>query len=122
GALDAPTATSEIQIRPQNNAPVLDNARVFTLTPITRNQTNTPGTEITDLLASAAPPKRITDPDPGAVTGIAITGADNTNGTWQFSIDSGANWTNLGSPTVTQSLLLFEDLGSRVRFVPNAGF
>ena len=39
------------------------------------------------------------DPDPGALSGIAVTAVDNSHGKWQFSTDSGAHWTDFGAPT-----------------------
>ncbi|MFX7804551.1 hypothetical protein ABTK17_20055, partial [Acinetobacter baumannii] len=59
----------------------------------------------------------ISDPDDGALKGVAITGYTSQNGHWEYSIDSGSSW----SPFTTYSsgsglLLASNDL---VRFVPN---
>src|SRR5207249_521222 len=71
------------------------------------------------IIASAAPPNRITDVDVGAVSGIAINNVDNTNGSWQYSTDNGSTWNPIGSPTDTTARLLASDNSTRVRFVPN---
>ena len=47
---------------------------------------------------------------------------DNTNGTWQFSIDDGANWTSFGTPDSLNARLLASNTTTRVRFVSNANF
>jgi len=39
-------------------------------------------------------------------TGIAITSADNTHGTWQYSLDGGTTWTDFGAVSETSSLIL----------------
>ncbi|HKB02719.1 MAG TPA: Ig-like domain-containing protein, partial [Gemmataceae bacterium] len=64
---------------------------------------------------------RITDPDAGAVEGIAVT-ATAGNGTWQFSTDDGASWADLGAVTPTAARLLAADAQTRIRFVPGADF
>ncbi len=54
----------------------------------------------------------------GALSGIAVVGCDNTNGSWEFSIDGGSTWTALGSPTTNAARLLAANAVTRVRFVP----
>ncbi|NJL89086.1 MAG: DUF4347 domain-containing protein [Coleofasciculaceae cyanobacterium SM2_1_6] len=97
------------------------------LSDIPQNAFNNNGNLVEELAAAninvgAAPGK-----------GIAITAVDNTNGTWQYSTDNGANWRSIQAafsfPTnLTQggnevpALLLAADSKNRVRFVPNAGF
>ncbi len=51
---------------------------------------------------------------------IAVTGADETNGTWQYSIDNGNNWTNFASPSPSAARLLSSI--DQVRFVPNPNY
>ena len=106
-----------------NNAPVLDNTGNMSLTSINEdvpNASNT-GTLVGDIILSAGG-DRITDADPGAVEGIAVTAVDNTNGTWEFSINNGTNWTAFGSPNATTARLLAANATTRVRFVPAANF
>ncbi|MBA3936246.1 MAG: choice-of-anchor L domain-containing protein [Planctomycetes bacterium] len=64
--------------------------------------------------------------------GAAITGADNTHGTWQFTLDNslgGASpWTDMGALSASQALLLhfaastYNTTTTAIRFVPAAGF
>ncbi|GAB4146537.1 MAG: hypothetical protein Fur0046_24520 [Cyanobacteria bacterium J069] len=85
-----------------NLAPVLDNSGTVTLGAIASDipiATNL-GVSLSALVGSL-----ITDPN-GDPTGIAITGADNTNGTWQYSLDGGTTWTNFGTVSESSSLIL----------------
>jgi subtilisin-like proprotein convertase family protein len=102
-----------------------------------------PGTAIASFITSL-PPTGITDPDntatPGwnqfglvAPEGIAVTGIDNTNGDWQYSLDGGTTWIDFSSsrgsfvsfPTSARLLQGSDEHGNptpdRIRFVPNAG-
>ncbi|MFS8086456.1 MAG: beta strand repeat-containing protein, partial [Acidobacteriota bacterium] len=112
-----------ITVTSQNDAPVLDNSGNMTLTAINEDVPNAsnPGNLVSDVILSAGG-DRITDLDSGAVEGIAVIAVDNTNGTWQFSIDNGLNWTAFGAPNATTARLLASDALTRVRFVPNANF
>jgi hypothetical protein len=107
----------------QNDAPVLDNTGNMSLNAINEdvpNASNT-GTLISDIIASAGG-DRVTDVDASAVEGIAVTLVDNTNGTWEYSIDNGTNWTAFSGLAVTTARLLAADALTRIRFVPNADF
>jgi VCBS repeat-containing protein len=112
-----------ITVNAVNDAPVLDNTGNMTLTAINEDVANAsnPGTLVSDIILSAGG-DRITDVDSGAVEGIAVTAANNTNGTWQFSIDNGTNWTAFGSPDALNSRLLAANALTRVRFIPNLNF
>src|SRR5204863_2095722 len=72
-------------------------------------------TRVSTLLAGHA-----TDPDTGAVTGIAVAKVVNTKGNWQWSAKGGANWDNFVSPSSAAARLLIADANTYVRFVPNA--
>jgi hypothetical protein len=105
--------TQTIVINDLNVAPVLSGAN--DLTSIAEDAFTNSGTLVSDLIAGW-----VADGDPGAVTGIAVVGVDNTNGTWEFSLDGGATWTAFGAPDVTAARLLAADANTFVRFVPNA--
>jgi hypothetical protein len=64
----------------------------------------------------------VTDADTGAVTGMAITAADTTNGTWFFSTNNGSTWTALGAVSNTSARLLAADANTRVYFQPSANY
>ena len=112
-----------ITVNAVNDAPVLDNTGDMSLTAINEDVPNAgnSGTLVSDVIASAGG-DRITDADPGAIEGIAVIAADNTNGAWQFSIGGGANWTAFGTPDPLNARLLASDANTRVRFIPNPDF
>ncbi len=100
-----------------NHAPILDNSGTMTLNGLNEDQTGNTGQTVASIIASAGG-DRITDPDTGALEGIAITATSNGNGTWQFSTNNGSSWSAVGAVSNTSSLLLRDiDL---LRFVPNA--
>lgn len=119
---DGPIATSTITINPINSAPVLDNTATLTLDPIAEDATQPAGTIITQVLAAAGNP--ITDADSGALEGIAVTGADSSNGAWQYSITNPpageASWLPMGVVSDTAAVLLSDT--SWLRFVPKTNY
>ena len=104
--------TRTIVINSLNAAPVLNGAN--DLTPISEDAFNNGGTLVADLISTW-----VTDADSGALEGIAVIGVDNTNGSWEFSIDGGTSWTAVGSPSTNEALLLAADAQTYVRFVPD---
>ncbi|KJV05961.1 hypothetical protein [Methylocucumis oryzae] len=73
-------------------------------------------TTIADLLFnSIAVESNVLDVDDGAVEGVAITGLNSGNGTWQYNTGSG--WVAIGTVSNTSALLL-RDTDS-IRFVPD---
>jgi hypothetical protein len=98
-----------------NAAPVLSGAS--DLGTILEDSAANPGTLVSALLAG-----HVSDADSGALTGIAVTGVDNTNGAWQYSTDGGSTWTAFASPTAATARLLAADGNTYVRFMPNANF
>ena len=112
------TDNLNIEVLPGNNAPVLDPVLVQPLAPIDKDPVTNPGTLVSALIPGAA----VTDPDAGALEGIAVTSANNSNGSWEYTIDGGTNWLAFGSPSATNARLLKADGLTKVRFVPNAGY
>jgi Bacterial Ig domain len=57
-------------------------------------------------------------------SGIALTGVDATNGTWQWTTDAGADWNNIDVISPSAAVLLEADaLGQqRIRFLPKPNF
>ncbi|MDH5536600.1 MAG: DUF4347 domain-containing protein, partial [Betaproteobacteria bacterium] len=98
-----------------NGAPLLAGAN--NLGAINEDPLANPGTLVSALIAG-----QVSDVDAGALSGIAVTAVDNTNGAWQFSTDGGGTWTAFGSPTAASARLLAADANTSVRFVPNANF
>ncbi|MCA9179762.1 MAG: hypothetical protein KDB14_35140, partial [Planctomycetales bacterium] len=62
----------------------------------------------------------ISDPD-GPGTGLAVVGANNSNGDWQYTIDNGTNWLSFGAVASNNAVLLASDAANtRIRFIPSA--
>ncbi len=119
-------ATATITVTPINDAPVLDNTGVMTLTDVIQDSTNPPGNSVAAIISSASG-DRITDADSGALEGIAIIGIDDTNGTWEYSTDSGVNWRSFVASGVANALLddrsaVLIDSAAHIRFIPNPGY
>ncbi|HMO93104.1 MAG TPA: DUF4347 domain-containing protein, partial [Pirellulaceae bacterium] len=116
GALTA-TGNVIVTITAINDAPILDNSGDLTLNTIDEDEVNNSGQTVASILASDGGTP-ITDPDgPSSLQGIAITATNNGNGTWQYSVNGGAAWLNIGTVSNTSALLLRDtDL---VRFIPN---
>jgi hypothetical protein len=131
--------TIPIRVRPANDAPLLNpdsdpgqpGNQPWSLGSIledagTSNATN-PGISIRQFIANN--PGMITDVDDGNPPGyldprgIAITAFDNSNGTWQYTLNGGMTWSaiNLGTGV---ALVLAADAAdqTRIRFVPNANW
>lgn len=117
--------TGSITITPVNDAPILNAAGTPSLTSIARNiadGTNS-GTLISQIITNLTNTGgSISDIDAGAVRGIAVTSVDQTNGTWQFTTDNGANWVNFGTPSASAARLLASVAGTKIRFKPNANY
>jgi 6-phosphogluconolactonase (cycloisomerase 2 family) len=104
-----------------NSAPVLDPGGVPILDPVAPDDTESPGTLVSAIIARLGG-AGIADPDLRDPKGLAITGVDNTHGHWQFTTNAGLDWSDVGTPSNGQALLLAPDAGTRLRFVPDAGF
>ncbi len=108
GATDTQILT--INITNVSEAPVLT-AAAPSLDSITEDETSNGGKRVKDLLAL-----NVTDADFGPTAadaaddvGIAITGMDSGNGTWEYSTDGGLNWAPFG--TEIEILLEEDDFG-----------
>ncbi len=97
-----------------NNAPALTPA-LPKLTAIPEDPTTNNGDLISTIVGTS-----IVDYDTGALKGIAVTGVDNTNGTWDYSIDNGLTWTGFGTPSRAAARLLADN--ARIRFRPNPNY
>jgi len=107
-----------------NSAPVLIPSHAAYLDSIPKNISNgaNHGTLVSDLIVRIGS-GGVTDPNPGALTGIAVNGLVGTlNGTWQYSVDGGTSWSSIGTTGNSNARLLASNANTRVRFVPNAGF
>jgi hypothetical protein len=113
-----------LTVSPVNDAPVLDNSGNMVLSLITKDDTTNPGISVASMIASAGG-DRVSDVDIGALEGIAITGTSDfstagtgfSQGAWEYSIDSGANWNLIDVVSDSSALLLRPS--DWVRYRPN---
>jgi hypothetical protein len=113
------TDTATLSVVAVNDAPVLNTSTTLAFAAIAED-TQGSGTLVSAFLASSSVPL-ITDVDGESLEGIAILAADNSFGTWQYSLD-GNLWYNVGSVSSTAARLLAADATTRIRFVPAANF
>ncbi len=101
-----------IDVVDTNDAPAIPTDPTIAFTPITTDQTNNSGDLVTKLVGTA-----ITDEDADAIEGIAIREKLSSTGTWQFLINGGSSWSDIGTVALKSALVLRpEDM---VRFIPN---
>ncbi len=128
---DGVTAGSDIDnisinVNSVNDAPTLDNTGTMTFNPITED-ISTPansGNTVAEIIASAG--DMITDPDSGAVEGIAVTGVDNSSGTWYFTTDELSWWSfefrGVSTSGASDANAVLLDSTAKIRFVPYADY
>jgi len=113
------TATAHLVFTGVNDAPVMNTAvGPLSLTAVNEDDAAPTGHAIAVVIASGSG-ALISDVDSGSVAGIAVTGVDNTQGTWQYSSDN-VTWTNFTTVSNTSATLLSATSG--VRFTPAANF
>jgi len=86
-AFSSATGSVIIAVTSVNDAPSLNGSAAFT--PIDEDATNSNG----DLVSNFASVS--TDVDTGALKGLAITSVDNSNGTWEYTLN-GTTWFAIG--------------------------
>ncbi|MCC6321903.1 MAG: DUF4394 domain-containing protein [Phycisphaerales bacterium] len=101
-------------------APTLNTGLAVTYGTINEDSGATEGVTISALIGGAAG-DLISDPNPAALEGLAITGSESSAGIWQYKL-GGGSWQDVGVVSVESSLLLPADGVARVRFVPAANF
>ena len=69
------------------------------------------GTTIANIVHNDA----ITDVDGASVKAIAVTWVENTDGVWQYSLNSGVNWTNVGPVSSTSGIIIRADQPIKVQ-------
>ena len=127
-AFSTATETAAISVTAVNDAPTLNAAQSPALTAQIEDSgapSGAVGTLVSTLVDFASPAGQVdnvTDPDSGALLGIAITAADTTNGVWFYSTDGGSNWNALGAVSDASARLLTADANTRVYFQPNANY
>lgn len=109
------TKSLTITIINKQDAPVLSSGSEMAMNPINRNTADHAGESVTALISRAGSGV-YNDPDPGAMEGIAVVGANNSHGTWEYSLDSGSTWLPFNNVSPTDAVIL--DGNARIRFVP----
>ena len=113
---------------PANTAPTLDASKSPVLTAELEDlgaPAGAVGTLVSSLVDFAVPAGQVdnvTDPNLGALLGIAVTAANTTNGTWFYSTNNGTTWNALGAVANNNALLLAADASTRLYFQPNANW
>lgn len=115
------SATSFSRLMPvlSNSAPLLDPDAGMKFTETIEDDADPAGDTVRELLNRAIP-YPVQDADADALRGFAVIDAENQDGAWQFSIDSGKSWLAVGSVSDSAALLLNAD--ARLRFVPSPDF
>jgi hypothetical protein len=115
GLENGPTSYSTIRLLATNNAPQLTQSAPMTLDPIEEDDEDPPGNTVNEIIDTAGL-DLILDDD-GALSGLAIVGAFNDDGQWQFSVDAGNAWWPLGVVTDESATLLNRE--AKLRFLPD---
>ncbi|MGH8131489.1 MAG: beta strand repeat-containing protein, partial [Steroidobacteraceae bacterium] len=120
--------TVTITITGTNDAPALNAAATPVLAAVAEDAGAPVGAvgTLVSALVNLNPPAggldNVTDADNGALTGMAITDTNESNGTWWFSTDNGGSWTQVGAVSNTSALLLAADANTRVYFQGDSNF
>ncbi len=113
-----------------NNAPILNTGVAPFINKLLVSQTDNSGLSIDELLRDSAGNYIVADSDDWGNSrvprGIAITGQNATNGTWQYRVGNGT-WTSFGAVSATNALLLSNSglvnsdpsVSAQIRFVPS---
>ena len=102
-----------------NQAPTLTGTN-SNLPAIFENPVSNPG-QLVSAVLSGLGGSSVSD-TVGSRQGIAVTAADSSNGTWQFSLNGGTSWQGFPAVSNTAALTLASNSSTRIRFVPNANY
>lgn len=111
-----------------NAAPVLDASRSPSLSAVLEDAaapSGAVGTLVSALVDFASPAGQVdnvTDANSAPLLGIAVVGADTSQGSLWYTTDGGSAWSALGSPSVAAARLLAADSNTRIYFKPSANF
>lgn len=110
-AFSTDTAVANKVVTAVNDAPVMTGVSP-SLNGITDTAINNGGSTVLSLLGG------VTDVDNSAVKGMAITSLTATYGKWQYSLDAGVTWGDVGIVSTSSALILSAQ--NLVRFVPDS--
>jgi hypothetical protein len=102
-----------------NDAPVLVCTGGLAAPPVSAGETDPPGFSVASVLAGAGAGDGISDPDAGALEGVAVTAfAALRGGKWQVRLTGAGPWLDAPAVSLAAALLLPPD--ADLRFVPPA--
>nr|CAM76811.1 HEMAGGLUTININ/HEMOLYSIN-RELATED PROTEIN [Magnetospirillum gryphiswaldense MSR-1] len=111
--------TITVTVNSVNDVPVLLNN--VTLAPIEEDWTPTIAVDGAQTVSSILPHHAAFDADlPAMSLGMAVVTADNSHGTWQYSLDGGGTWDDFPPVSTSEALLLSSS--SAVRFLPDTEY
>ncbi|MDP1612088.1 MAG: DUF4347 domain-containing protein, partial [Sulfuritalea sp.] len=121
--LDPSAKTLTFNITNVNDRPVLDTEQSPTVAAGGGSPSGAGGT----LVSSLANTTSVSDADDpvvgvGILRGIAITAVDESLGTWWYTTNGGTDWTQIGSVSATNALLLAANAQTSIFFEPNASY
>ncbi|PWS35170.1 hypothetical protein DFH01_22960 [Falsiroseomonas bella] len=111
-SLDGTTQVVQVTMNGVNDAPVAGGtlaALTATIENLAAPGGSFPPLELTTVVESLLSAANVSDPDAGAVAGIAITGVDTAHGALWYSTNEGASWSAVGAVNDGVALLLAAD-------------
>ncbi len=105
-----------INVSAVNDAPAISGS--VELASFNEDTSDPSGVSITSFLSGLT----WTEGESGEAQGVAITSVDNTNGTWEYSTDTGSNWNSITATSDSNALLLSSSSANMIRFVPDADY
>jgi hypothetical protein len=116
GAFSLAAQTASLLVRNVNDAPHLKTAPVIRMDEVREDAANPAGTLVRSLIEG-----QVTDVDSAALPGIAVI-ATAWQGKWQFTLDGGETWQEMGAVSKTNARLLPSNDLTRIRFLPARNF
>ncbi len=107
------SGTFNVSVTPVDDEPALTGPAI--LASIAEDSTNPDGATVSSLVVSV-----FSDVDGDSLAGIAVSAntADAANGVWQYSVNDGETWADVGGVSETSALLL--SASAKLRFAPVA--
>ena len=124
GTATLPTATFNITKIARNAAPELAVDAAPTFAKVSEDAVSNQGMFVYELLSSVDGVDLIKDDgfaNPPS-EGIAMFGIEQDNGVWEYSLDAGRTWQEMGELSDSSARLLAADFDTMLRFIPNANF
>ena len=119
-AFSTAVETATLAVTDINDAPALEPTAPLTAPETTAGTADPPGFSVVSVLLSGTATDGISDPDTGAVKGIAVTAFGTLrDGRWQFRLAGDSVWREAPVATAAAALLLPPD--AELRFLPPPG-